>query len=139
MRYIIAPLIGFSNGIVVGSGIVALITLLDIIPRLAQLTKTYRYIREYEYTIILGSTFAAVVSLTEISMNLGWFVVVLVGFLNGFFIGLLASALAEVMNVIPVIVRRCRIDGYVIYILYSLIFGKVIGSLVHWILLPNIK
>jgi len=139
MGYLLAPLVGFANGVVVGSGIVALITLLDIVPRLAQLTKTYRYITEYEYTIILGSMIAAILSLTGISINLGYVVIVIVGFFNGFFIGMLASALAEAMNVIPVIVRRFRIDGYVKYILYSLILGKVIGSLVHWIFLPHIR
>ena len=139
MQYILVPLIGLANGIIVGSGIVALITLLDIVPRLAQLTKTYRYIREYEYVLIIASTVAAFLSLTRISIHLGFALVVIIGFFNGFFIGMLASALAEVMNVIPVIVRRFRIDGYVIYILYSLVFGKVIGSLIHWVFLPNIR
>ncbi|MDR5660058.1 stage V sporulation protein AB [Serpentinicella sp. ANB-PHB4] len=136
MQYIFVPIVGFGNGLIVGSGIVALITLLDIVPRLCQLTKTYKYIRQYEGIIILGSVIAAFLSLTDISIfNNRVYVVIIFGFFNGFFIGMLASALAEVMNVIPVIVRRFKIDGYVIYILYALIFGKVIGSLVDWLII----
>lgn len=135
MRELLVIFLGFSNGIIVGSGIVALITLLDIIPRLAQLTKTYQYIQLYENTIILGAVLAAYGSLTKTSIGLNPLVTVIVGFFIGTFVGLLASALAEVMNVMPVIVRRFRLEGYVIYILYSLIFGKVIGSFLHWLVI----
>ncbi len=135
MRTVLIPFIGLANGVIVGSGIVALITLLDIVPRLAQLTSTYRYIRWYETVIIAGASLAALASLTGLSIPLGGLTVVIVGFFMGVFVGMLASALAEVMNVMPVIVRRFRLEGYVIYILYALVFGKVIGSLLHWIVI----
>lgn len=132
---LLIPLIGFSNGIIVGSGIVALITLLDIVPRLAQLTRTYQYIHWYETVIIIGATIAAYASLTGIYLPFGSLLVIIVGFFMGTFVGMLASALAEVMNVMPIIVRRFSLDGFVIYILYALIFGKVAGSLIHWIVI----
>ncbi len=132
MRNLLVVFLGFSNGIVVGSGIVALLTLLDIIPRLAQLTKTYKYIALYENIIVTGATLAAFSSLTNTSIHFNTYFVIIIGFFMGTFIGMLASALAEVMNVIPVVVRRFKLDGYVIYILYALVFGKVLGSLLHW-------
>lgn len=132
MKQILIPIVGFSNGIIVGSGIVALLTLLDIIPRLAQLTRTPGYMKVYENSIIIGATIAAFTSLTNTQVGLGKAIVIIIGFFMGTFIGLLASALAEVANVIPIVVRRFRLDGYVIYVLYSLIFGKILGSLIHW-------
>lgn len=132
MKYIAIPLLGFSNGIIVGSGIVALLSLLDIIPRLAQLTKTYNSIQTYENVIIFGAVLASITSLTGVSINLGKVIVVIVGFFIGVFIGLLASALAEVLNVMPVLVRRFKLDGYTDYIVYSLIIGKVLGALLNW-------
>ncbi|ARE87218.1 stage V sporulation protein AB [Clostridium formicaceticum] len=135
MLYIIIPIIGFSNGIVVGSGIVALLTLLDIVPRLGQLTKTYKFTPIYENAIIGGATIAAFLSLINKGINIGTILVILIGFTMGIFIGLLASALAEVMNVIPVVVRRFKIEEYVLYIVYSLILGKTIGSFIHWLVL----
>lgn len=135
MPYIIVVIIGFSNGIIVGSGIVALVTLLDIIPRLAQLTKTYESIPVYENVIIFGSTIVAFLSLVEIGINMGVISIIITGFFMGVFIGLLASALAEVMNVIPVVVRRFQIENYGIHVVYALILGKVIGSFLQWLIL----
>lgn len=132
---LLLPFLGFSNGVIVGSGIVALITLLDIVPRLAQLTRTYQYIHWYETVIVIGATLAAYASLTDLNFPFGGLVVVIVGFFMGTFVGMLASALAEVMNVMPIIVRRFRLEGFVIYILYALIFGKVAGSLIEWIVI----
>lgn len=132
MKYIAVPLLGFSNGIIVGSGIVALLTILDIIPRLAQLTNTYGEVKIYENVIIIGAVFASITSLTGVSINLAKFTVVIVGFSIGIFIGLLASALAEMLNVMPVLIRRFRLEGYVNYIIYSLIAGKVLGALLNW-------
>ncbi len=134
MKYIAVPLLGFSNGIIVGSGLVALLTILDIIPRLAQLTNTYSEIKIYENIIIIGAVLAAITSLAGVSINLGKFTVVIVGFFIGIFIGLLASALAEVLNIIPVLIRRFRLEGYAGYIIYSLIAGKVLGALLNWFL-----
>ncbi|MBU5677654.1 stage V sporulation protein AB [Alkaliphilus sp. MSJ-5] len=139
MKYTIVPLLGFSNGIIVGSGIVALLSLLDIIPRLAQLTKTYNNIKLYESVIVGAAVLASITSLTGVGINLGKFTVIIVGFSMGIFIGLLASALAEVLNVMPVLIRRFRLDGYIIYIVYSLILGKVLGSLLNWTLYFKFK
>ena len=53
--------------------------------------------------------------------------------LMGGFIGLLASALAEVLNVIPVLLGRLDLQNYTKYIFISLASGKVVGSLIDWI------
>ncbi|SDK59795.1 stage V sporulation protein AB [Natronincola ferrireducens] len=135
MVKIIIPLIGLSNGIIVGSGIVALLTLLDIIPRIAQLTKTYKNIWIYENTIIISATIASLFSLTTNAFNTNIIFVTIIGLFMGIFIGLLASALAEVMNVIPVVVRRFQIEEYVIYVVYALISGKMLGSFIHWLII----
>ena len=133
MKYITIPVIGFSNGIMVGAGIVALLSVLQIIPRLSQLTNTYRYVKLYEDVIVIASVLASYLSLAEIKINMS-ILVVLIGFCIGIFIGMLASALAEVLNVIPVLIRRFKLQGYTTFIIYSLIFGKVIGSLLNWLI-----
>lgn len=136
MKYIFLSIIGLANGIIVGSGIVALVTMLDIIPRLAQLSKTNNYIYLYENTIVCGATITTISSILDFSYELGSFAIVIIGLSMGVFIGLLASALAEVLNVIPVLVRRFQIEDYLIYVVYSLIFGKMIGSFVQFLILP---
>lgn len=133
MKYTIVPLVGFSNGIIVGAGVVALLSVLDIIPRFVQLSKTYNNTNLYEDVIILAAVLASIISLTGIEINLGKLTVVVFGFSMGIFIGLLASALAEVLNVMPVVIRRFRLDGYIIFVVYSLIIGKVLGSFLNWL------
>jgi stage V sporulation protein AB len=47
--------IGLSGGLAVGSGFVAFLTVLGIIPRLTQLTKTVDLILAYELAIVAGA------------------------------------------------------------------------------------
>lgn len=125
--------IGFSEGLIVGSATVAFITLLDILPRLAQITETQRQIRVYESMIILAGVVVPMAS------SLGVFILgantltITVGLLMGVFIGLTAAALAEVTNVIPVLSSRLKLENHVGYILAAIVGGKVLGSLIYWI------
>jgi stage V sporulation protein AB len=130
-----AAFIGLAEGIVVGSAVVAFITLLDIVPRLAQVTDTDNYIRVYEVIIIFSGTIFSLAWFSNISLNTGKIILVLIGLLMGIFVGLLASALTEVTNVIPVIINRFSLHDYIGYVLGSLVTGKVVGSLIYWILI----
>jgi stage V sporulation protein AB len=130
-----AAFVGFAEGIIVGSAVVAFITLLDIVPRLAQLTETENYIRFYETVMIASGTIVSLAWFSNMYMNLGKTVLVVIGLLMGVFVGLLASALTEVTNVIPVIVNRLHLHDYIGYVLGALVTGKVIGSLIYWLLI----
>ncbi|SHJ97573.1 stage V sporulation protein AB [Tepidibacter formicigenes] len=135
MKLAFIVVLGFSEGVVVGAGVVALLTLLDIIPRLCQITNSYKYLRYYEIMLIMGAFFGSLFSLTNISFNFGIYTLIIVGTFYGIFIGLLASALAEAIDVIPVMERRLNIQGNVKYIIIVLIFGKLVGSIINWTIL----
>ncbi|CAH2212449.1 stage V sporulation protein AB [Tepidibacter aestuarii] len=135
MKLAFITILGFSEGVVVGSGIVALLTLLDIIPRLCQITNTYNYLGRYEYMLISGAFIGSLFSLIDISFNSGTMCVILFGCFYGIFIGMLASALAEAVDVIPVMQRRLNIQGMVKYIIIVLLIGKTVGSIVNWTIL----
>ncbi len=128
-------LLGFSEGIVVGSGVVALLTLLDIIPRLCQITSSYEYLNYYQIILIGGTFFGSIASLLDISFYLGSYMLLVIGCIYGIFIGMLASALAEAVDVIPVIERRLNIQGNIKYIVIALLCGKVFGSIINWTIL----
>lgn len=49
--------LGLAGGVAVGSGFVAFLTVLGIIPRLMRLTKTRAYIQAYEWAVIVGAVF----------------------------------------------------------------------------------
>jgi stage V sporulation protein AB len=130
---ILAIFVGFSEGAIVGTALIAFLTILDIVPRLAQLTDTEGYIKVYEFTIAITVTTLSLANFLDMNIHLGKIMVILVGFLMGTFIGLLASALTEVTNVIPVVVSRFMLYEYSRYIFISLVGGKVIGALIYWI------
>jgi len=130
---IILVFIGFAGGLIVGCGFVAFLTVLGIVPRLTQLTKTHQKIYQYEWSIVLGTIFGNWVSLQDTTFYLSPIFLIPIGLFCGVFVGMLAAALTEVVNVIPILTKRIGVDGHLIVALMAIVFGKVCGSLFHWI------
>lgn len=125
--------IGLASGLAVGSGLVAFLTILGVIPRLIHLTKTRNFLRFYEWSVIVGATLFGWISLTDFSFQLAHLFLVIIGSLTGIFIGMLAAALFEVLNVIPILSKRIGFRNKIILLLMAIAFGKVLGSLFQWI------
>ncbi|MNO07833.1 hypothetical protein D3C81_2302000 [compost metagenome] len=51
---------------------------------------------------------------------------------NGIFVGMLAAALTEVLNVLPILAKRLHMQKYLLGLLMAMVFGKVAGSLFEW-------
>lgn len=126
--------IGLASGLAVGSGLVAFLTILGVIPRLVHLTKTRNVLRYYEWAVIIGAIAFSMVSLNNVSFQLAHLFVILIGAFSGVFIGMLAAALFEVLNVIPILSKRIGFPNQVIIFLMAIAFGKVFGSLFQWII-----
>lgn len=134
-KNILLSVIAFGGGITVGSAAAAFITILLIVPRLAQLTDTRGYIKVYEATIIIAFIVSMIIYFTELHMNFPKFLVIILGLIYGTFVGLLSSALAEVLNVIPVLSKKLKIKESLRYVIWALMAGKVSGSLFYWLYL----
>ncbi|WP_157812000.1 stage V sporulation protein AB [Alteribacter populi] len=126
-------MIGFAGGIAVGSGFVAFLTVLGIIPRLAQLSSTSRLITKYESAVILGALAGAWMSLGSPMFTITKLVAIPVGLAAGIFVGLLAAALTEVLNVFPILAKRVGVDERITWLLFAIVLGKITGSLFHWL------
>lgn len=124
--------IGFAAGIAVGGGFVAFLTVLGIIPRLIQLSKTDTFISVYIASIILGSLFGVYMSFADISWNQPLILLVMWGAFHGIFNGMLAAALTEVLNVFPILSKRIRMEDKLLWLLMAIVFGKIAGSLFQW-------
>ncbi|MGP1908305.1 stage V sporulation protein AB [Metabacillus sp. JX24] len=133
INLLITMLIGLAGGLAVGSGFVAFLAVLGIIPRLTQLTKTVDMIQSYEWAIVAGAITGGWVSLRDSKLFLPEFFLLPVGLINGIFIGMLAAALTEVLNVFPILAKRIGIADKIVILLMAIVFGKVAGSLFHWI------
>ena len=124
---------GLSSGIMVGAGVISLLILVGIIPRMAQLSNTRSFINFYEKILVIGTFLGALISIQNISISIGKIGVIVFGLSYGIFVGFLSSGLAEILDYIPIASRRLKIPTlYLTYIIISLLIGKVIGSFIGW-------
>lgn len=125
--------LGLSSGFAVGAGFVAFLTVLGIIPRLTQLTKTMASIHYFEWAIIIGVVIGTWLGLQEIKLFWIKWALLPIGLADGIFNGMLSAALTEVLNVFPILAKRMGIQEKIIYLMMALVLGKVVGSLFQWI------
>ncbi|MEH7441765.1 stage V sporulation protein AB [Heyndrickxia sp. MSNUG] len=126
-------LVGLASGLAVGSGFVAFLTVLGVIPRLTQLTKTMNLISWYEWSVVLGALLGTAGSIRDPILNFSPYLAIPLGLAGGIFVGMLAAALTEVLNVLPILAKRIRVDDKLEILLMAIVLGKVFGSLFHWI------
>lgn len=123
---------GFGSGIVIAGAVFAFIAIIGIVPRLAQKTKTENYIMLYEEAIILGGIFGTSTLVFDYYIPLTKPIASLIGGLIGVFYGVLAVSLAEVLDVVPILSRRGRIQQGLKYFICAIAFGKVLGSVLYY-------
>ena len=132
-KHAVSVLLGFSSGLVVSSAVFAFITVVGIVPRLAQKTMTQRNIKIYETAIAAGGIFATVAGIVKFHLPIGTPAVVFLSICNGIFFGALAMSLAEVLNVIPILTRRGRIQRGMFFFVLAIALGKLVGSLLYFL------
>ncbi|RKP57112.1 stage V sporulation protein AB [Cohnella endophytica] len=125
--------VGLAGGFAVGSAFVALLIVLDLIPRLVQLTRAYRRSAAFESAILLGALYWSCADQFDWSMKLHNYSLLLPAIFQGLFVGMFAAALTEVLNVIPIVSKRFKLKPYLLSLLMAMVLGKVTGSIVDWL------
>lgn len=133
MRSAALVFFGFSSGILVSAGVFAFIVAIGIVPRLAKRTETQRFIPLYEDVITLGGLFGTTAMFIDYRLPPIPFLAAAYALLAGIFVGVLAVALAEVLNVMPVMLRRSRLTKGLPWLLLAFALGKTVGSLVYFL------
>ncbi|QAY66213.1 stage V sporulation protein AB [Paenibacillus protaetiae] len=127
-------ILGLSGGLAVGSGTVALLIVFDLIPRLAQLASAYKSSLWFETAVICGSLYWTLADFFGWRTMLpGQWTLVLPGLFDGLFVGMLAAALTEVMNVLPILAKRLHLQKYTVGLVMAMVIGKTAGSLFDWL------
>lgn len=124
---------GISFGVAVAAGLFAFITTVGVVTRLAAGTKTAKYVMLYETIAILGTTIGNAIDLFRIPFAGGVVLRSACGLFFGVFVGCLAAALAEVVNVFPVMVRRIKLKVGLPYLVVAFALGKGFGAWYHLI------
>lgn len=94
----------------VAAGTFAFIAAIGIVPRMAKRTETQRFIRVYEDAIVLGGIWGTTAMFIRYRLPSVPLLPGCYALCTGIFVGVLAMALTEVLNVIPILLRRTRLD-----------------------------
>ncbi|WP_250277660.1 stage V sporulation protein AB [[Clostridium] colinum] len=131
IKGILAIIIAFSSGIIISGAVFAFIAIIGVVPRLAQKTRTEDKIRIYEEAIIWGGIIGTVSMLYDFYIPIGKFFAMIYAGCIGIFFGCLAVSLAEILNVLPILTRRGRIQTGLKYFITAVALGKLIGSIIY--------
>ena len=133
MKEIFLVVFSVASGLMVSAGVFAFIAAIGIIPRMAWRTGTRHYVRFYEDVIVLGGLFGTTTMFVDYRLPPWWWLMIAVAALEGVFVGVLAMALTEVLNVMPILMRRTRLTKGLQWIILSFALGKVAGSLIYYL------
>ena len=134
IRTVLYYAVGISFGAAVAAGLFAFITTVGVVTRLAAGTKTAKHVMLYETISIVGVTAANAVDLFQLEFAAGVVFRTVCGLFFGVFVGCLAAALAEVVNVFPVMTRRIKLKVGMAYLVLAFALGKSFGAWYHLIL-----
>lgn len=136
---IILAVIGLSAGILVAGGLFSFIIGLGVISDFADRTHTGEHILLYEDSVALGGMIGNLVWIYEWSVPLsiagylGEFAALFFGLFSGIFVGCWAMALAEMLDVFPIFIRRFKVIKYVPYMILAVAVGKFMGAVVYFV------
>lgn len=133
-KQIIASLIAFFSGAGVSAGTFAFILVIGVVPRILQRCKIEN-IMMIENVIIFGVVAGNISSIYNgpFSFEFGHFVIILYGFATGVFVGCIAVALAEILHTFPIIFNRFSLKHGLKSVVFSMAFGKMLGSIYYFI------
>lgn len=126
--------IGLSGGLLVAGGLFAFLALVGVVTRLAAGTKTAKFLLFYEDVALLGATVGNLAYFYNVGLPSGFLGFLLYGLGAGVFTGCLAAALAEVVNMMPVLSERVSLKKGMAGIMTVFALGKLVGALLQLLL-----
>lgn len=113
IRLICYAAVAFIGGAAISSGYFAFISLIGVFPKLAEKVKGDRHYMLIECLLAYGAVVGNVIYLFNIRIPLLLPGLAFVTLFGGIFTGCLVGALAEVLNVFPIISRRFSVRRYI--------------------------
>jgi len=124
--------IGLSAGMVVAAGLFSFISELGVVSDFADRTHTGEHILLYENSVALGGILGNIFFIYGIRIPFGAWLLPVFGLFGGIFVGCWAMALAEILNVFPIFVRRVKLLRGIQYLILSVALGKGLGALLFF-------
>ncbi len=130
---ILLAVIGLSFGAAVAGGLFAFIVELGVIADFADRTHTAEHILLYEDSTALGGIVGTILFVFHLPISYGSWILPIFGLFGGIFVGCWSMALAEILNVFPIFIRRIKITRYISAFIISMALGRGVGSILYFV------
>ena len=135
-----------SFGFICAAGVFTVLSGVYLIPRFIGKTQSAAHIFLYENMVVLGTILGGILSIyweydavamlglgmTENGHFFGNVLLCYGGVFNGMFIGCLALAIAEMIDSIPIFLKRVSWKYGITLMVISVAIGKILGSLIYF-------
>lgn len=130
IRHVALAIAAFAGGAIIAGGYFAFISLIGVYPKLLEKVKGNRHFILVECLLTYGATLANIIYIFHIRLPITQIGLAFITLFGGIFVGCLVGALAEVLDVFPIISRRFDLRRYLPYVIYAVAAGKLIGSII---------
>lgn len=130
---IVLAVIGLSAGITVAGGLFSFIIGLGVVSDFADRTHTGEHILLYEDAIALGGILGNIFFIFQIGIPYAGWILPVFGLLGGIFVGCWSMALAEILDVFPIFIRRAKLIRCIPWAILGMALGKGAGALIFFI------
>ena len=131
-KELLLAVLGLSSGAIVSGGLFSFIASLGVVSDFADRTHTGSKVSLYEDAIILGGSLGNLFWIYQIQMTNELWLLIFFGLFSGIFVGCWSMALAEVLNIFPIFIRRVKMVKCIPYIILSIAIGKGAGALLFF-------
>ncbi|MGI6192638.1 MAG: stage V sporulation protein AB [Christensenellales bacterium] len=121
-------IVSLGHGLTVGAAVALVFVVLGLVSQCAAVSGTRRFIPLYGKMVCLGAFASSIFHLTGFSGASGLEpLLFLFTLLAGVYLGVVLSALAEVLNIFPVLSGKLKLAKCIRVMVYILAAGKVLG------------
>ena len=132
VRQLLLAVIGLSAGVIVAGGLFSFIIGLGVVSDFADRTHTGAQVFWYEEFIALGGILGNIMYIYRVFIPHGEWLLGFFGLFSGIFVGCWSMALAEILNIFPIFIRRVKLLKCIPYIILSIAIGKGIGAFIFF-------
>ena len=128
-KQILLGILGLSAGMGTAAGLFSFIIGLGVVSDFADRTHTGKKILWYEDCIAAGGILGNLFWVYQIWIPGGRCLLSVFGLFSGIFVGCWSMALAEVLNIFPIFVRRIKLIKCIPFLILGMALGKGIGAI----------
>lgn len=132
IRQVLVGIVGLGAGFSVAAGLFSFIIGLGVVSDFADRTHTGNQILFYEDCIAAGGVLGNIFWVYSIKIPGGKWLLPFFGLFSGIFVGCWSMALAEILNIFPIFIRRIKILKCIPWLIFGMALGKSLGALLFF-------